>query len=1166
MNDALESALLAQASAVLILLAGGLLVYRTFRERYLLAWLLGWFVYLGHKVAFVISVNTLHNRPWLAFSDAAFVVATLLFIAAVVFYTNAPRRLLPYGILALITMDLAVARALWWPDSLWLAIAVFSLHVVMRAAAVIQLALFSRGRKSLGPWLLVAALILFHVDTSPLGDVHSLTGLDFPGLDIVIEILLGLSMVVIVLDEAQTRTRRLKVVNALTATIVQSKESEPMLTAALEELRSVTGAKSAWARLMDSDTELALVAQVGLPESYVRERPTVSLVDSFSAKVMQEGLPGVIRASKADDTTRERLLRYGFEHVVIVPLRGKATTIGVLALASDAHRNYTADELRFLAATGNQLGMAVENTRLFEQILRSQKQWISTFDSMGDAILVHDENFQVMKVNRALLRRLGRELKDVIGRPCKEVLPSVGTAWQDCPYCAGRAEEFGDAPDPCFGGYSLTSTSSYAEADGQRTGTVHIVKDTSEHRAAEEKYRMLFEQVQEGVFISTPEGRLIDCNHAFVRLLGYGNREELLGVGDIANQLYVSPESRDTFRQAIAKDGFVHNYEVLLRRRDGSTVTALETSFATRDSAGRIERYQGFLLDISKKKKAEEELRRRNRELIALNTIAVAATQSFQLDEILGITLDQVAELMAADTAAIFLYDEPSGVLRRRAGYGLESELARTVTEMPAPAEFLEQVRREHIEVVTQEHIALLPAPIGQFIAAEGLRSFIWVVLWSSDKVVGVLGVSARSEAKFSHMDEQLVVAIARQLANTIEKTRLYDEIRKAYDDLTRAQEQLLQSEKMSAVGQLIAGVAHELNNPLTAILGYVQLVQTEDINDRVRDFVNKLEKQAHRTHKVVQNLLSFARQRKPARQPVDLRRVVEETLALRDYDLKLNNISLVRDIAARMPDVVADEHQLEQVFLNIINNSVDAMLEKQRGGTLQVRVFTEGSRACVEFHDSGPGMRDPKRIFDPFYTTKPVGKGTGLGLSICYGIIKEHGGEIIARNHPAGGAEFQIWLPGAGEVVEQDMASVAPDGTEAPLSGRVLVVDDEEAVLEFEREALRNAGAQVFTATTGEEAVARLQKERFDAVVLDGKMPGGWTAMGIHRWVAENRPGLEKNILFALSNVGDPETRAFIEEKSVLCIVKPFEVADLVSMTRRAMERSRALVASSRK
>jgi PAS domain S-box-containing protein len=667
--------------------------------------------------------------------------------------------------------------------------------------------------------------------------------------------------------------------------------------------------------------------------------------------------------------------------------------------------------------------------------------------------------------------------------------------------------------------------------------------------------------MQEGVFLATTDGKLLDCNDAFVRMLGYNNREEVIAL-NVDSEIYASSEQRDVFRREVEQHNYVRNFEVTLRRKDGTLLTAMESSFATRGATGKIERYQGFLLDMTEKKRAEDEIRRRNRELNALNAMAVIATQSFDLDEILNLTLRQVISLLGAETGSIYLSDADETTYRRRAGWGLRSADRARFSEVSFPDGFGELVTRSRTEVITPEYMPHLPKLVADFIRADGLSSWIWVLLWSKDKPVGVMGISSRESREYTSNDENLLVAIGRQLATTIEKVRLYEETCRAYEDLRRTQEQLLQSEKMSAVGQLIAGVAHELNNPLTAILGYAQLLESEGLQDRASDFVKKLFKQAQRTHRVVQNLLSFARQRKPQKQHIDIAKVLDETLALRDYDLKVNDINLERKFEAGVPAVTADPHQLEQVFLNIINNAVDAMLEAGQGGTLQVKVYGENGHVHAEFHDSGPGIKEPSRIFDPFYTTKTVGKGTGLGLSICYGIIKEHGGDITAQNRKAGGATISVRLPAAAAVVPAEVISGAGQ-RELAIEGRILLVEAEEAVLEFERDVLAGAGASVVTLTTADDLKGRLASESFDALILDGRMPGGWSAPEAYRWLIANHPGMEKHLLFTFSSVAEPEIRSFLQSNSVPCLVKPFEVADLIAQARRLLQKTKAASAN---
>jgi two-component system NtrC family sensor kinase len=302
------------------------------------------------------------------------------------------------------------------------------------------------------------------------------------------------------------------------------------------------------------------------------------------------------------------------------------------------------------------------------------------------------------------------------------------------------------------------------------------------------------------------------------------------------------------------------------------------------------------------------------------------------------------------------------------------------------------------------------------------------VILWSKDKVIGGLAVGSRTPRDFSPADVNLLIAVASQISSAVERTLLYDQTRQAYDDLRRMQEQLLHSEKMAAVGQLISGVAHELNNPLTAILGYSQLLAScGQVGPQGLEYSDKLYKQAQRTHRIVQNLLSFARQHKPERAPVHLNQILEDTLALRDYDLRMSNIRLHLNLAEDLPHVSADRHQLQQVFLNLVNNAVDAILEGSADGDLWVRTAKEGNKFLVEFTDSGPGVKDPTKVFDPFYTTKPVGKGTGLGLSICYGIVTEHGGQIRVKNMEPRGACFTIELPAQGYPSAIDSTTAEP-------------------------------------------------------------------------------------------------------------------------------------------
>ena len=1143
--------------SLLLGLAALLLVLCAFRERYLATWTAAWTLLVSSRLlAAHDAVWQIPARYLPAVEQAAFVIAVGLSAAAVLVYIRDRNLMAPLAAVTATTAGFAVARVLLWPDSLPLRVALEVSYRIVLLTAAIALLRARRGRREPASWLLAALLLGLHLDWPPF------TSQVPAGAFAAAETLLGLSMLLLVFREARARAQRLTVLRALTESIVLAQQQGGMMDKALEALRQLTKSKAAWFRLIEGGHLVATHA-VGVSQDFLREVGIAELSDTVSP-MLQRGQPVTARKDETTPEDQDLLKSEKIHYLLMVPVLGKKSAVGVLFLGTAADRKLTLDESEFLETCGRQLGIAIENFRLLEQVLRSQRQWRNTFDSVHDIILAHDAEFRIIKANQILLEQLQQSSADVIGSTCESVLPHTLGEWTGCPYCARGDEEVTEGVDPCFGGFSLVSTSSYSEQGSKQKGTIHIVRDITERHSAEEKYRLLFDQVQEGVYVATPGGRLLDCNDAFVRMLGYERREELLPL-NLDEDVRVDAGQRDAFHKEIELHEYVRNFEVTMRRKNGTLLLAAESSFATRDATGKVERYQGFVLDVTEKRRTEDEMRRRNRELNALNAMAVVATQSFDLDEILNLTLRQVVSLFGAESGAVYLSDSDAPTYRRRAAWGPRSRDKSRPAEISFADGFGDLVMRSRAEVITAEYLPHLTGAVAEFIRSNSDGAWNWVLFWGKDSPIGMMGLRSHVEYEYSTGEENLLVAISRQLATTIEKVRLYEETCKAYEDLRRTQEQLLQSEKMSAVGQLIAGVAHELNNPLTAILGYAQLLESEGLNDRAQDYVGKMFKQAQRTHRVVQNLLSFARQRKPERSEVDVRKVLEETLALRDYDLKVNHIAVEKYLGEQPAMVVADPHQIEQVFLNIINNAVDAVLETGRSGKLKIRVSCDSGFVAAQFADDGPGIKDPKRIFDPFYTTKNVGKGTGLGLSICYGIVKEHGGDITAHNAAEGGAVIEVRLPVAvmaGTVLES--APIAPPKREGAIQGRVLLVEEEEAVLEFERDVLIGAGANVVTATKSEDVKTRLLSEPFDAVIMSGKMPSDWNAKEAYAWLAKNCPGMESHVLFTFSHSVEPsEDRSFLQQNNVPYLVKPFEVADLISQARRLLQKAHAAAAS---
>jgi two-component system NtrC family sensor kinase len=362
--------------------------------------------------------------------------------------------------------------------------------------------------------------------------------------------------------------------------------------------------------------------------------------------------------------------------------------------------------------------------------------------------------------------------------------------------------------------------------------------------------------------------------------------------------------------------------------------------------------------------------------------------------------------------------------------------------------------------------------------------------------------------------------------------------------------ERLLQSEKMASVGQLVSGVAHELNNPLTGVMGFAQLLLARDLDETVRSQIQTIYDEAERAAKIVQNLLSFARRRKPTKEMADLNGLVQRVLELRSYDFAIRNISLDMTLDTRMERVWVDADQIQQVLFNVIKNAEQAMIDANKGGRLTVVTRGGPGGARVSIADDGPGipLEIQRRIFDPFFTTKDAGEGTGLGLTICYGIIEEHGGRIWTENRVEGGAVFHIELP-VTRPEEQEAPVDAGDAGQAPApivsSRRVLVVDDEISIRQLLYEILSLDQHSVALASSGVEAADLVEREGFDVIITDMKMPG-MDGASFYRQVRQRDPAQARRIIFITGDTVSPDTRAFLQRVSNPVLSKPFKIGPL--------------------
>jgi len=361
---------------------------------------------------------------------------------------------------------------------------------------------------------------------------------------------------------------------------------------------------------------------------------------------------------------------------------------------------------------------------------------------------------------------------------------------------------------------------------------------------------------------------------------------------------------------------------------------------------------------------------------------------------------------------------------------------------------------------------------------------------------------------------------------------------------LQKLQHQLVQSAKMSAVGRMLSGVAHELNNPLALIMGRTELTKKRLLasggDSKDIELMESLHEQGDRCRKIVANLLQFARQEKPRLESVKLNDLVEQALQLRDYELKMRNIDIVREFDPSNPVFCADPNKIVQVVLNLLNNANDAISEAARPGTIWVRTAVEADQVLLEFRDNGTGLHEPQRVFDPFYTTKEVGQGTGLGLSVCYGIIEEHMGSIRAENWE-GGARFLITLPtGDLSAIEQE-AEKPSDKSDLRSKHQALVVDDEQLIVDLQRSFLSDIGVEAAGVNSGAEAILYLEAHKVDLVISDVRMPGTVDGIQLYEWVRRNRPELLNQFIFVSGDMIGMNAGEFFLKSTAPRIQKPF-------------------------
>ena len=757
--------------------------------------------------------------------------------------------------------------------------------------------------------------------------------------------------------------------------------------------------------------------------------------------------------------------------------------------------------------------------QLFEIISRSQQGYRDLIDSFDDLLLAITLDGKIRAVNRSFSDLVQTPFQQIIGKPLGEFVQEGSGEGQDLlqrsmPRFLERRHWTGVVQVRLKNQNSPFYFDCVAHAmlrDDQIQGITVLARDVSALRRNETRFTELFETLQEGIYITTPDGSIVDANPALVRMLGYESKEELLKRQ--ITEICVDLAERKSIKNLLESQHMIQGREITLVRKDGTSIVCLNTVAGVRDNSGQIVRYQGALMDITERREIERRLR--------------------QQQEFARRLVDNFPDLiLVLDTRAHYTFVSPRS--KEILGYEPQEIAAMEFGQCAHPEE-MPAVRALYDDIVAGR----------QMFASLEVR------------VRNKQGDWRRILFNFSPISDEQgnidgVVLSGRDVT-----------------DLKRLEEQLIQAEKLAAMGQMLAGVAHELNNPLTAILGVTELLRERAAPDEA--FRRQLElthRQARRAARIVQNLLEFSRPASPQKKSLDVINLIERTLQLHEHSLRRNNVEVEFHPQGMLPGVVGDANQLIQVFLNLITNAEQAIREVRETGRLQIRLGRSGNRLSITFQDDGVGIRPEAlpRIFDPFYTTKRPGGGTGLGLSICMSIIREHGGTIEAESLPAGGSAFTVFLPTApagppeatSTPLETGPVSLpgARPSVELPRDRSVLVLDDEESLRMLLQEGLSAQGMRVDCAGNLEEALAHLQHSTYDVLLCDLHLSSGGFFMDGREAAGRilESAGAHKPLVIYMTGDLMESAQGIPARGEPGFLQKPFRIADVLAILREAM------------
>ena len=956
-------------------------------------------------------------------------------------------------------------------------------------------------------------------------------------------------------------------IQAILSDITEQKQSEMLLhvqknlgvklsasTGLSETLDTVLSIVNSWYPEIDYGVIYLLAEQTGRPYLACVSGPVPNphIADDPDALLADDAWQQAVRLPVQHEGRQIAELVWGSKHGRIIPPAVQNT-------------------LHILAA---QVGGAIASALAKEAVRRSEQKYINLVDTIDGIVWQADpKSSQFLFVSRPAERLLGYPIRQWLNEPNFRI---------EHVYEEDRAKVasfFVEAPAEM-----LEHDLEYrmVASDGRivwfqdkvnvivRKDQPHLLQgvmvDITERKEAEETLRQLSQAVEQSpaaIVITDPNGVIEYVNPKYSHITG-NTPAEAVGHTWAILESETTGSAKHTALWQIISQGQEWRGEFYDRSKNGTYSWIMVSISPIFNANGEITHYLGVKEDISDRKELEVQLRRSNNELSLLNGAGQALSSSLDVNQVIATLLDETRGLIGISAGAVWLLDDGSGelVCQKVTGPGMNSLLELRCAIIPDSSLGWVALHgmTQHLPDTHQADVTVF-ADDEHDIGFES-RSSLAVPLQIKNKVIGVVQILDREVDRFTEHEVRLIESLATFAANAVENARLHKDL---HDQLTRlyaTQSRLIQSEKLAATGEMIAGVAHELNNPLASTLLYAQLLQERITDETLANDLSQIVTQARRARGIVNGLLDFAQQRAPEWVPTDINQLLQKTLDFQAYTLQTHDINVFSQFSPSVPMTMADPHQLRQVVINLIHNALQA-LDKKRSGNRHLTLTTTCGPSQYDagtadpapvirivVQDNGPGITTEviSRVFDPFFTTKSPGEGTGLGLSVCHGIIAEHEGHIWVESQADQGATFYIELP----IIETESLPKGSDEGElfSPAkpsqSANILIIDDEQSLLSVLTVILMNKGYHVDGVSDGATALDYLAERDYDLILSDLRMPG-MSGIEFYRQAVQLHPQIKDKIVFSTGDIVSQGTQEFLDEMGVPFLSKPFELSELL-------------------